>query len=215
MKEPEETLKVAVATENRNKLREIGEIFRQLGREAEVYSAAQLGMGAFPPETAETFQGNASGKAEALYRFLEETGKTGYIVLADDSGICVEALGGAPGVHSARYAGEPTDDEANLQKLLSELEKTGDRKRRAWYLCAIAAILPGGERLFSEGRMDGSITREKAGTGGFGYDPIFYTPVYGRTAAQLTPEEKNAISHRGRAIRGICEKIAEKMRKEL
>lgn len=201
-------IKAAAATGNKNKIREFKEIFEELGINAELYSAKQLGMDSFPPENADTFKGNASIKAEALYNYLLNNGYNDFAVIADDSGITVDALGGAPGVYSARFAGENADDEENLQKLLCELEKTGDKERKAQYVCIIAAITAKGERLFAEGRMDGRIVGEKAGEGGFGYDPIFFTPVYNLTVAQLTPEQKNAISHRGSAVREICAKLA-------
>ena len=155
------------------------------------------------------FDGNAAIKAKALYNHLKANGHGDYVVLADDSGITAEALGGAPGVYSARYAGENATDDENLDKLLEEIEKTGDKERKGAYVCVICAVMPEGNVLFEEGRMEGVIVRERVGTGGFGYDPVFFTEVYGKTAAQLTPEQKNAISHRGIALRNMCKRILE------
>ncbi len=200
-------IKIAAATENKNKLREFKEIFEEMGFEAEVKSAAELGMKGFPPEDADTFSGNAKIKAEALYEFLKNSGKCEYVVFADDSGIAVDALGGRPGVYSARYAGENASDDENLDKLLEELEKTGDKERKGSYVCVICAITPEGKCFFEEGRMDGIIIKQREGTGGFGYDPVFYTEVYNKTVANLTPEQKNAISHRGVAMRNMSMRI--------
>ena len=202
-------IKIAAATENKNKLREFKEIFSEMGFDAEVFSARELGMGEFPPEDADSFDGNAAIKAKALHNHLKANGHGDYVVLADDSGITAEALGGAPGVYSARYAGENATDDENLDKLLEELEKTGDKERKGAYVCVICAVMPEGNVLFEEGRMEGVIVRERAGTGGFGYDPVFFTEVYGKTAAQLTPEQKNAISHRGIALRNMCKRVLE------
>jgi len=203
------TIMVAAATENKNKLREFKEIFREMGIDAEVCSASELGMGEFPPEDADSFKGNAEIKAVALHEHLKKSGRNEYVVFADDSGISVEALGGAPGIYSARYAGEHATDDENLDKLLEELEKTGDKERKGSYVCVICAVTPDGNRCFEEGRMDGIIVRERDGNGGFGYDPVFFTPVYNATVARITPEQKNAISHRGIAVRKMCKTISE------
>ncbi len=202
-------IKIAAATENKNKLREFKEIFEEMGFAAEVSSAAELGMTGFPPEDADSFSGNAAIKATALYEYLKNTRQDGYTVLADDSGISIDALGGAPGVYSARYAGEHATDDENLDKLLFELEKTGDKERKGSYVCVICAITPDGEKMLEEGRLSGIIVRERDGNGGFGYDPVFFTPVFNMTVARLTPEQKNSISHRGIAVRNMCKRIAE------
>ena len=200
---------IAAATENKNKLREFKEIFNEMGIDAVVQSASELGMGEFPPEDADSFKGNAEIKAVALHTHLKNIGRNEYIVFADDSGISVEALGGAPGVYSARYAGEHATDDENLDKLLEDLEKTGDKDRRGSYVCVICAVTPDGTRFFEEGKMDGIIVRERDGNGGFGYDPVFFTSEYNATVARLTPEQKNAISHRGIAVRKMCRTVAE------
>jgi XTP/dITP diphosphohydrolase len=154
-----------------------------------------------PPETGTTFASNALAKARAAAGAVEMT------AVADDSGIQAEALGGAPGVFSARYAGENASDEENLAKLLREVPPDGDR--RVEYVCALACVEPGGEEHVVIGRCDGELTHEPRGSGGFGYDPAF-VPLElggGRTMAELSPEEKDAISHRGRAARALLERL--------
>jgi XTP/dITP diphosphohydrolase len=150
-----------------------------------------------PPETGESFADNAILKARAA------ANATGRPALADDSGIEAAALGGAPGVRSARYAGEEATDEENLAKLLHEVPAEGDR--RVAYACVLAYAAPGGELRLFEGRCEGELAREPRGSGGFGYDPVFVPADAGggRTMAELTPEEKDAISHRGRAARAF------------
>ncbi len=183
-----------VATRNEHKLRELREAlpgieFEPLPAEVEL-----------PPEEGDTFAANALGKARAAHA------ATGRAAIADDSGIEADALGGRPGVHSARFAGEGASDEANLEKLLSNL--AGAEDRRVAYVCVIALVDEGGgERLF-EGRCEGVLAREPRGTGGFGYDPAFVPDDTGpgdeRTMAELAPAEKHAISHRGRAARALA-----------
>ena len=153
-----------------------------------------------PAETGETFADNALIKARAV---AQATGKP---TLADDSGIAAVALGGRPGVRSARYAGEHATDEDNLAKLLREVPGDGDR--RVAYVCALAYV-NGGEELLVEGRCEGILASEPRGSGGFGYDPAFVPADHdsGRTMAELSPEEKDAISHRGRAARALREKL--------
>jgi XTP/dITP diphosphohydrolase len=150
-----------------------------------------------PPETGETFAENALVKAQAA------AAATGQVAIADDSGIAASALGGRPGVYSARYAGENATDEENLSKLLREVPDDGDRG--VAYVCALAYVEPGGRTHVVEGRCEGTLAHEPRGDGGFGYDPAF-VPSDGdddRTMAELTPEEKDAISHRGRAARAL------------
>jgi XTP/dITP diphosphohydrolase len=152
-----------------------------------------------PPETGATFEENALGKARAAAR------ATGRVAIADDSGIAASALGGRPGVYSARYAGEGATDEDNLDKLLREVQGNGDRG--VAYVCALAYVDPSGEEHVVEGRCEGTLAYEPRGDGGFGYDPAF-VPVDrddGRTMAELSPEEKDAISHRGRAARALLD----------
>jgi len=183
-----------VASRNEHKLRELREALP--GIELEPLPAGIE----FPPEEGEAFAANALGKARAAHA------ATGRAAIADDSGIEAAALGGRPGVRSARFAGEGASDDANLAKLLSELADAEDR--RVSYVCVIALVdESGGERLF-EGRCEGTLAREPRGSGGFGYDPAFLPDDTGpedeRTMAELAPAEKNAISHRGRAARALA-----------
>ncbi len=152
-----------------------------------------------PPETGATFAENAMTKARAA------ADATGRVAIADDSGIAAAALGGRPGVYSARYAGEHASDEENLTKLLREVPEDGDR--RVAYICALAYVEPGGVEHVVEGRCEGTLSHDPRGDGGFGYDPAFVPSDRddGRTMAELTPEEKDAISHRGRAARVLLE----------
>ena len=162
-----------------------------------------VGLDEFPDapeveETGTTFAENALLKARAIAAF------TGLPAVADDSGLCVDFLGGAPGIRSARWAGEPSDDQANLDLVLEQLEDAGEGMRTAHFFCAAAAIVPrGGERV-AEGRVDGTLLRAPRGTNGFGYDPIFVPLGETRTTAEMSSEEKDAISHRGAAFRALA-----------
>jgi len=148
-------------------------------------------------EDGETFAQNAKKKAEAF------SAANHCAALGDDSGLCVEALNGAPGVYSSRFAGVDADDAANNAKLLRELG--GIANRKAYFSCCIHLLLPNGRQLTSEGRVDGKILEQAGGTGGFGYDPLFYCPELGKTFAQASPEEKASVSHRGRALKTLAE----------
>lgn len=197
-------MRFVLATTNPNKAREIREIFA-----AEGLGALLLDRPANVPEVPETepdFAGNARLKAKALAE------ATNLPAVADDSGIEVEALGGAPGVRSARYAGEPADDDANVDKLLSEMrELTRLEERRARFVTVAAAAWPDGRELLAEGAVVGWLATERRGRGGFGYDPVF-VPAEGdgRTfgeMAELSPATKHALSHRGRAFRSLAASI--------
>lgn len=180
------------ATTNAGKLRELRGL---VGDAVEVLSLKDLPRSIPEPvEDAPTFEGNAEKKARA---YAEASGLP---TLADDSGLCVDALGGQPGVQSARYA--PGDDKARYEKLLSELKDVPDERRTASFRCALALVKPGGGAARIEvGRCEGVIGHEPRGAHGFGYDPVFYIPSLGRTMAELAQEEKAAISHRGAAFR--------------
>jgi len=154
-------------------------------------------------EDADTFEANAFKKAREV---AEATGKW---VLADDSGLVVDVLGGAPGIHSARYAGKQGDFRANNAKLLSEMKDIPDGKRQARFVCFMALVSPDGEEWRSEGRCEGVISRDYAGNEGFGFDPLFFIPKKGKTMAELPMDEKNAISHRGLALAGIKKILVE------
>lgn len=185
--------KLVFATNNAHKLEEVRAI---LGENIEVLSLDDIGCHADIPETAETLEGNAALKAEYIYEHY------GLDCFADDTGLEVEALDGAPGVYSARYAGgEGHDSEANMKKLLKELE--GKDNRRAQFRTAICLIESGKEYLF-EGIVKGGIIEEKRGVSGFGYDPVFVPEGYGETFAEMGGEEKNKISHRARAVQQLC-----------
>lgn len=186
-----------VATRNEHKLREVREVLPGVELEP-VPAGVEL-----PPETGKTFAENALGKARAAHA------ATGRSAVADDSGIEAYGLGGRPGVRSARYAGEDATDEQNLQRLLEEVGRQGDR--RAAYVCVIALVDEDGAEAVFEGRCEGALAERPRGSGGFGYDPAFIPndtgPEDQRTMAELTPAEKNAISHRGRAARALAEHL--------
>ncbi|NTX17463.1 XTP/dITP diphosphatase [Myxococcus sp. CA056] len=184
------TSKLLFATTNKGKLRELREL---VGDSVEVVSLGDLPPIPEPEEDGDTFEANAVKKA------LEYARATGLPALADDSGLCVDALDGQPGVLSARYA--LGDDKARYQKLLSALTGVPDAKRTASFRCALALAWPDGRTHVEEGRCEGRIGHAPSGTHGFGYDPIFMFPDSGRTMAELTPEEKSAVSHRGAAFR--------------
>ena len=184
--------KLVVATNNAHKLEEIAAI---LGDEMELLSLKDIKCFADIPETADTLEGNARQKAMYIYE------NYGMDCFADDTGLEVEALNGAPGVYSARYAGDGHDSEANMQKLLHELQ--GKKNRKAQFRTAICLIQEGKEYLF-EGIVKGEIIGEKRGGAGFGYDPIFVPEGYEQTFAELGNDIKNTISHRARAVEKLC-----------
>jgi len=189
--------KLVVATNNAHKLEEISAI---LGDEMELLSLKDIQCFDEIPETANTLEGNARQKAEYIYR------NYGMDCFADDTGLEVEALGGAPGVFSARYAGDGHDSEANMQKLLQELK--GKENRKAQFRTAICLIMEGKEYQF-EGIVKGEIIKEKRGGAGFGYDPIFTPEGHDLTFAELGNEIKNTISHRARAVEALCKFLKE------
>ena len=184
--------KLVVATNNAHKLEEISAI---LGNEMELLSLKDIHCNADIPETADTLEGNARQKAMYIHE------NYGMDCFADDTGLEVEALNGAPGVFSARYAGDGHNSEANMQKLLKELE--GKENRKAQFRTAICLIMEGKEYLF-EGIVKGHIIEEKRGGAGFGYDPIFVPEGYNQTFAELGNDVKNTISHRARAVEKLC-----------
>lgn len=192
------TTTIVLATRNTGKIQELADM---LG-DADV---RVLGLADFPeigdiPETGDTFEENSLIKSKAVAE------ATGHIAVADDSGLEVDALGGAPGVYSARYAGENADDDANNAKLLQELGGVPEEKRSARFRCAMSAYAPSGKYIVAEGAWDGQIGAVPKGDGGFGYDPLFFDPEAGRTAAEMSKDEKNAKSHRGTALRKLMEK---------
>ena len=190
-------MKIAIATNNPNKLREIRAILGGFFDEA--LSLADLGIDIDIEETGTTLTENALIKARTI-RDL-----TGLPALADDSGLMVDALDGAPGVYSARYAGEEHDDKKNNALLLKNLE---GKPRDAKFCSVIALCYPDGRELTAEGSVRGAILEEERGTGGFGYDPLFFSPELGKTFAEATPEQKNSVSHRSRALRAMLELLS-------
>ncbi|WP_080797057.1 RdgB/HAM1 family non-canonical purine NTP pyrophosphatase [Arabiibacter massiliensis] len=194
---------VVIASNNAHKAREIAEALDFPGWEFR--TLRELGIESDPAEDADTFEGNARIKAQAA---REASG--GRAVLADDSGLEVDALGGAPGVFSARYAGDPCDDAANNAKLLAELADVPDEGRTARFVCTLAFIDEDGAETVARGTVEGRIGHEGRGSHGFGYDPLFLPDVFDgvRTLAEALPEEKNAVSHRGNALRELRAKLA-------
>ena len=209
-------MKIVFATANAGKLREAAEV---LGPDFEIVSLAQAGITEEIPETGKTLQENSLQKATYLFE------RTGLPCFADDTGLEVDALGGAPGIYSARYAGPGHDHQANMDKLLKELAilaednnrgafppdplrhdaPTASVSRRARFRTVVTLILADGQPRFFEGTCEGNIARAKRGNGGFGYDPVFLPDAYpGRTLAEVSEEEKNAVSHRGQAIRAMA-----------
>lgn len=197
-------MRILFATTNAGKIREVAAIMKDVG--IEVVSLKDAGISADIEENGTTFEENAMIKASSIAALPEvQDGQT--IVIADDSGLEIDALGGQPGIYSARYLGEDTSYDIKNAELIKRLEGVADEKRTARFVCAMAAVMPSGEKIATKGVMEGRIGYEIVGENGFGYDPIFFLPQYGMTSAQISPEEKNRISHRGQAL--------EKMRKEL
>ena len=190
-------MKLIFATGNENKMREIREILA--GRGYEILSMKEAGIDVDVVEDGKTFAENALIKARAISKIAGE------LVLADDSGLEIDALGGEPGIYSARYMGYDTSYTEKNNNLISRLEGVPDEERTARFVCAMAAVFPDGREETVVGTMEGRIGYEIAGENGFGYDPIFFLPKYGKTSAEISPEEKNAISHRGKALRAIAE----------
>lgn len=192
---------LVIATSNRGKLAEIRKILQEAGLELRLRSLADFPGITMPPEDGETFLDNARRKALAVAR------QAGRPALADDSGLCVDALGGGPGVRSARYAGEGAGDAANNARLLAELAGVPPERRGAEFRCAVVLALPDGRWTAAEGSVRGRILEEPRGTGGFGYDPLFLSDELGVTFAEAPPEAKNRVSHRGRALRALLPRL--------
>lgn len=191
--------KLLIATQNIKKLREIEEIFA--GLPVEYCTLKDFPNIPEPEETGKTFEENALIKAN------EYAKATGLLTLAEDSGLCVAALGGKPGVYSARYAGEAKDDDVNIEKVLQEIKNVPKGKRQAWYESAVAITAPDGKEEVVLGKVEGELLFEKRGTGGFGYDPIFYYPPFKATFAEVPQEEKNKVSHRFKALQLAKDKL--------
>lgn len=194
---------VIIASTNQGKLKEFKELMK--GLSVEVKSLKDFPEIGDIEENGASFAENAYIKAKAVFD------ATGCLSIADDSGLEVDALDGAPGIYSARYAGEEKNDTANNEKLLSEMNVVSDENRGAQFHCAIVAIDQNGTRYDAEGIVRGHILRAPQGENGFGYDPLFYIEEFGRTTAELSMDEKNIISHRGKAVRQIVEILKEKV----
>lgn len=186
-------MKVVLASHNQKKMVEMKAILSQMG--VEVLSQAEVGVDLEPEETGTTFEENARIKAQAVMQ------ATGLPAIADDSGLMVDALGGDPGVYSARYGGPGLDDTGRWQLLLKNM--AGESNRACKFVSVICCAFPDGGEVMARGECPGILAQGPSGEGGFGYDPIFYLPQLGKTMAQLTPAEKNQISHRARALAGF------------
>lgn len=191
--------RIIFATGNEGKMREIRMILEDLG--VPVLSMKEAGISADIEENGKSFAENAAIKAKAIMEM------TGEIVMADDSGLEIDYLDGAPGIYSARFMGEDTSYDIKNKALIDKLAGVPDEKRTARFVCAIACALPDGQILESRGTMEGIIGYEVKGENGFGYDPIFYLPECGCTSAEISPEKKNELSHRGKALRAMKEKL--------
>lgn len=200
--------KIIFATGNRGKMREVRKILANLkieGEETEILSMKEAGVDIEITEDGASFEENAVIKAKAVSEVVP-----GAIVLADDSGLQIDYLNGEPGIYSARYLGEDTSYHVKNANLLARLEGVAEEKRTARFVCAIAAAMPDGRVDTATGIIEGRIGYEEKGEGGFGYDPIFYVPEFGKTTAELSEDEKNAVSHRGKALRAIRERLEER-----
>ncbi len=189
--------KIVVASDNKGKLREIAQIFKGY----EILSMREAGFSGEIEETGKTFEENAVLKARAVSEALHCT------ALADDSGLCVEALGGAPGVYSARFCGRHGDDKANNALLLEKLRSVPDGERAAYFESCVAVCTQGGKVITATGRTHGRILKEEQGEGGFGYDPLFYSDELGKSFGLASAEEKNGVSHRAKALAALSRKI--------
>ena len=192
-------MRLIIATGNEDKVREIDEILEGTGFEA--ISMKQAGFSPDIVEDGTTFEENALKKAMAVHEL------SGEYVMADDSGLCIDALDGAPGIYSARFCGENSTYEEKFRKIFEMLADVPEDKRTAQFVCAIAVVKPDGTSFTVRGECRGVLHEKPVGENGFGYDPIFYVPEFGMTTAQMDPEVKNSISHRGRALRAMVEKL--------
>ena len=195
-------MKVVLASKNKHKLIEISKITEQFG--FELVMESELGLDIDVEETGSSFEENSFLKADAVMK------ATGLPALADDSGIAVDALHGEAGIYSARYGFDDSlDDWGRLKLLLKNTEQVPDGKRQAQFVCVITMVTPDGNVIQARGEIHGELLREPRGENGFGYDPIFYYPPLGMTTAQMSPEDKNRVSHRANALRAFYEKLKE------
>jgi XTP/dITP diphosphohydrolase len=205
--------KIIFATGNEGKMKEIREILDGLtflGEKVQILSMKEAGIDIDIIEDGTTFEENAMIKARAVAEAAKEA-----IVLADDSGLVIDYLNGEPGIYSARYLGKDTSYRVKNANLVQRLEGVPDEKRSARFVCAIAAVLPDGRELSTRGTIEGRIGYEEKGLNGFGFDPIFYVPEIGKYTAELSDEDKNRISHRGKALRAMREELEKELEKKL
>ena len=191
-------MEIVIASRNKHKISELEALLSKYVSGVKLLSLDDVGLFEDIEEDGKSFEENAFIKA----RYAAKSGK---ISVGDDSGLCVNALDGAPGIFSARYAGKHGNDAANNAKLLDELKDKEDKS--AFFVCAFACVLPDGREFSVEGKADGVIIKKASGNGGFGYDPIFYVPKLGKTFADLSADEKNSVSHRGRAVEAFAKKL--------
>lgn len=195
-------MRIIIATGNKDKVKEINEILYGTGFDA--VSMKEAGYDPDIVEDGKTFCENALKKAQAVHALCNE------YVIADDSGLCIDALDGAPGIYSARFCGEDSTYSEKFKRINELLEGVPDDKRTAHFTCAIAVVRPDGSYFTVEEYFNGVLLKEPRGENGFGYDPIFYVPEYGMTSAQMTPEQKHSMSHRGKALRSMVEILTRK-----
>ena len=196
--------KLILATSNKDKVKEIGEILKDTP-----FVAVSMRDEGFDPDIVEdgkTFEENALIKARAVHALAPDC-----YVMADDSGLCIDALDGAPGIYSARFCGEDSTYPEKFKKIFEMLKDVPEDERTAKFVCSIAVVRPDGSEFTVRGEICGVLHEKPMGDGGFGYDPIFYVPEFGMTTAQMTKEQKNSISHRGKASRAMAEKLKEEL----
>lgn len=195
-------MKLVIASRNKGKIEELARILATVVPTVELVGIDQFPELSDVEETGDTFEANALLKARTICR------ETGLPAIADDSGLCVDALNGAPGIYSARWSGVHGDDQANLDKVLSQLSEVSMKDRGAAFKCVVALVLPTGQEATREGEIRGEIRSAPEGSGGFGYDPIFQPTGFLVTMAQLSADEKDKISHRGKSLRAIAPEVA-------
>jgi len=195
-------MRIVIATGNKDKVREINELLE--GTDFEAISMKDAGISCDIVEDADSFKGNALIKAQTVAKYTDD------YVLADDSGLCIDALDGAPGIYSARFCGENSTYPEKFAKIFEMLKDVPAEKRTAHFTCAIAVVKPDKSDFTVEDYFEGVLQEQPEGVNGFGYDPIFYVPEYGMTSAQMSPEQKNSMSHRGKALRKAVELILKK-----
>ena len=198
-------MRLVIATSNEDKVREIDEILEGTGYRA--VSMKEAGIKADIIEDGKTFEENALIKAKAVHALALADD----YVMADDSGLCIDALDGAPGIYSARFCGEDSTYPEKFAKIFEMLKDVPEEKRTAKFVCSIAVVRPDGSEFTVRGEICGVLHEKPMGDGGFGYDPIFYVPEFGMTTAQMTKEQKNSISHRGKASRAMAERLKEEL----